>query len=34
MRLNKSCIAVVPDIFGTRDQCSYENLTPDELRWS
>ena len=26
--------AVVPNIFGTRDQCSYENLIPDDLRWS
>ena len=26
--------AVVPDLFGTRDWCFYENLMPDDLRWS
>ena len=24
--------AVVPNLFGTRDQCYYENLMPDDLR--
>lgn len=27
-------IAAVPNIFGARDQRSYENLTPNDLRWS
>lgn len=25
--------AKVPNIFGSRDRCAYENLMADELRW-
>lgn len=25
---------VVPNLFGTNDQSSYENSTPDDLRWN
>lgn len=24
----------VPNLFGTNDQSSYENSTPDDLRWN
>lgn len=26
--------AVVPNFFGTRNRCSYEDLMPDHLEWS
>lgn len=25
---------VVPNVFGARDSCAYENLMPDDVRWS
>ena len=30
----KPSTSVVPNLFGTRDRCPYENLMPDDLRWS
>lgn len=26
--------AAISKLFGTREQCSYEKLVPDDLRWS
>ena len=30
----KAAVLAIPNLFGIRDQCSYENLMPDDLRWS
>lgn len=26
--------AAVPNLLGTRDRCSHENLMPEDLRWN
>ena len=34
LEFTSNLIPAVSNVFGTRDQWSYENLMPDDLRWS